>query len=209
LRAAPTVIVTACVLATFGLLTASNSAEIVISGRLDAANYLSTRAKLLLSSGVRRVAFKGRTGGGYEYGEALAVLIRANNLSTVADSEVSSACFVAFMGGQKRTLSTMRSVSMLVHAPFRAGKRSTDDIVDRYFHLLETHSSGKFPSTYRQMIFDSYSPYTGVVFMSQNTNGMPHQFAMSCVENRSGDDVNCKMLGSVSFDQLGITTGER
>lgn len=181
----------------------------IVSGQISAEDANTLLGLLARYPAIDTVLFQECRGGTLGAANAFAQIIGQKKLKTLAAGQCTSACALAFLAGTPRGFDTQPGFSMIgLHAPRLPDSSgpSTEAVSHRMLQWVEDATGGKLSRDVLGLIAHSWTPASGVMFMSWRAGAVRMNRTVYCDGTQAGELEKCKPLPGADAASQGIVT---
>jgi hypothetical protein len=158
----------------------------------------------------KKIVFENSLGGTYAAAIYYIQLIREHELSTIVKGKCFSACALAFLAGHERTVesnwSTVAAISFHSGRVIENGSARPYDKNERLISLLTELTRGKMKKNILEMIKNSWSESSGVIFVVYPSFIFSRTRTLYCDGRQGFDTSKCESLSDADPVDMGVLT---
>ena len=183
--------------------------QVLVTGTITDEDAVAFRSLVESNHRLTTVVFEQCLGGTASAAFALANTIQERSLNTVAAKQCSSACALAFLAGTTRSFANRigtNAISLHAARTFNGKTRASDALNRRVMEALETSTKGRLDPKLRNLISQSWSPASGLLFVRHNFWLWKRDEVLYCEGSQGADTNKCSRLEGFDAFSQGIVT---
>jgi hypothetical protein len=183
--------------------------RVVVSGQISAEDASTLLSMLARNPGIHTILFHECKGGTLGAANAFAAIIAERKLKTLAAGQCTSACALAFLAGTARRFDAHPGLTMIgLHAPRLPDSSgpSSDAVSQKMLQWVDRATGGKLRKELMDLIASSWTPSSGVMFMTYNTGSLRRSRTVYCDGTQEGALEKCRPLTGADAISQGIVT---
>lgn len=185
------------------------ASRVVVSGQISAEDASSLLTMLARNPGIDTILFQECKGGTLGAANAFAAIIAERKLKTLAAGQCTSACALAFLAGTPRRFDSQQGLTLIgLHAPRLPDSSgpSSEAVSQKMLQWVDRATGGKLRRELMDLIASSWTPSSGVMFMTYNVGAVRMSRTVYCDGKHEGALEKCRTLTGADAMSQGIVT---